>query len=236
MIKPGYSLELEEKIGYRFKNPALLETALTHSSYVNEQGGGDESYERLEFLGDAIMGLEVALLIYDGGPGLTEGQMTRARAALVRTEGLAAAARNIGLGRHIRLGVGADKTGLRENDAILEDVFEALTAAVFLDGGTEAVRGFVRSLFSKAALETMGSYSGESLFIDYKSCLQVELQKSGAADIHYELLEESGPDHDKRFRVSVLLDGKALGTGEGKSKKLAEKMAAKMALEGLKCI
>ena len=237
MYKPDALPELESRIGYKFQNPQLLKTALTHSSYVNEKNDGEsESYERLEFLGDAITGLEVALLIYEEGPGLTEGQMTMARAALVRTEGLARLARSIDLGQYIRLGVGADRTDVRENDTVLEDVFEALIAAVFLDGGAEAARRFVRGFFSEAVIDRILDFSGEEMYADYKSRLQVELQKKGAVDIRYELLEESGPDHDKWFSVSVLLGADILGAGSGRTKKLAEKMAAKKALEGLKCI
>ena len=237
MYKPEILSELESRIDYKFQNRRLLETALTHSSYANETGDGDvESYERLEFLGDAITGFETALLIYEETPYLTEGEMTVIRAALVRTEELAKTARSIGLGKYIRLGLGADKTDVRENDSVLEDVFEALTAAVFLDGGTEAARRLIRCLFSDKVSGEAESSPGKRLYIDYKSRLQVELQKNGATDIHYELLEESGPDHDKWFRVSVLSGDKVLGTGEGKTKKLAEKMAAKKALEVLRCI
>jgi ribonuclease-3 len=229
--------ELESAIGYRFQDRKLLETALTHSSYANEQGDEDiESFERLEFLGDAVTGLEVALLIFQKGPMLSEGQMTAARAAVVKSESLARIARFIGLGAYLRLGVGAERTDVRESDAVLEDALEALMAAVFLDGGSEAARGVIRNLFTAAAEEKIRKIEGDELHEDYKTRLQMEMQKNGASDIQYSLLGESGPDHDKSFFVAVFCNGKRLGTGEGKTKKYAEKMAAKMALEGLHCI
>ena len=237
MGRSGAGSELEPKIGYSFRNAKLLETALTHSSYANErEEGAAESNERLEFLGDAVTGLEVALLIYEKWPHLSEGQMTALRASLVRSEWLAKTARSLGLGRWLRLGVGANKTDIRENDAVLEDALEALIAAVFLDGGTEASRRVVRHIFGEAAEEKAKDFSDDELYADYKSRLQVELQKNGAADIRYKLLEESGPGHDRNFRASVTLGGRVLGIGEGKSKKLAEKMAAKKALEDIGCI
>ena len=237
MEKPKTWSGLESRIGYTFRDAKLLETALTHSSYANECGDeGAESYERLEYLGDAVMGLEVALMIFEKGPQMSEGQMTSARAALVRTEGLARIARSIGLGECLRLGVGAEKSDVRENDTVLEDAVEALAAAVYIDGGADAARGLVRRLLSEAADERVRIFSGAGIYADHKSRLQAEMQKNGAADIQYVLKGESGPDHDKRFCVSVVCDGRELGTGRGKTKKDAEKMAAKMALEGLKCI
>ena len=237
MYRPEDFSELESKIDYRFKNPGLLETALTHTSFANEKAGDKtESYERLEFLGDAVMGLEVALLIFEMDEEFTEGQMTSLRSAMVRTEGLAEIARKIELGKYIRLGVGADRMDVRENSTMLEDVFESLIAAVFLDGGTDAARKTVRKLFLPEIEKILNGISGKDLFTDYKSQLQTFLQKGGYADIRYELLDERGPDHDKSFRVSVIYDGRMLGTGSGKTKKHAEKMAAKMALEEFKCI
>ena len=229
--------ELESRINYIFKDSSLLETALTHSSYANEQPGDQvESYERLEFLGDAVMGLEIAFLIYEMDSNLAEGQMTAIRSSLVRTEGLSDMARSIELGKYIRLGVGAERTEVRENKAILEDVFESLIAAIFLDGGIKAARNVIRRLFSSEVKEKVVGLTGVDFFTDYKSQLQNHLQKNGAADIQYELLNESGPDHDKRFQSSVISEGRVLGTGDGKTKKHAEKMAAKAALEELKCI
>jgi len=237
MIKREDRSELEAKIGYVFQDKALLESALTHSSYANEKEAERiESNERLEFLGDAVTGQEIAFLIYENGPDLSEGQMTQTRASLVRTEGLAWAARSIDLGRYLRLGVGAVRTGVCDNDAVLEDAFEALVAAVFLDGGNEAARGMLRKLFTAAVLEKIDGLSEDGHDMDFKSRLQEELQKKGTADIRYAIKENTGPDHDKTFRVAVLIDGKEFGEGVGKTKKNAEKMAARMALEELNCI
>ena len=237
MIDQGSGGELEARIGYTFQDEGLLYNALTHSSYANEQGDGvTESNERLEFLGDAVTGLEVAFLIYETGPWMTEGQMTAVRASLVRTEGLSAVARAIGLGRYIRLGVGADRIGVRENDTALENAFEALVAAVYLDGGAAAARGMIRGLFSEAVEEKIRVFTDNRFGKDYKSRLQEELQKNGTAKIVYRITEESGPDHDKTFCVSVFCEDKECGAGTGKTKKNAENMAAKRALEELNCI
>ena len=237
MTDRGAISELEASIGYTFRDMELLEKALTHSSYANEQEGeGLESNERLEFLGDAVTGLEVAFLIFEQGPEMNEGQMTTARAALVRTEGLAAAAREIGLGQYLLLGVGAERTGVRENEAVLENAFEALIAAVFLDGGIAVAREVIRKRFTSAVLEKIQVYAGDRFDTDYKSRLQEETQKNGISDIYYRLMGESGPEHDKTFTVSVVCGNREFGSGTGKTKKSAEKMAAKRALEELKCI
>ncbi|MDR3364159.1 MAG: ribonuclease III [Clostridiales Family XIII bacterium] len=228
---------LEAKLGYVFQDRKLLETALTHSSYANEQDDEDvKSFERLEFLGDAVTGLEVALMIFERGQQLSEGHMTAVRAALVRTEGLAKIARGLGLGQYLRLGIGAEKADVRENDTVLEDAFEALMAAVFLDGGGEEARALIRRLFSETGEKQIRAFMKSGSYADFKSRLQIELQKDGVAHILYNVLDESGPDHDKHFRVEVTCDGRRLGTGEGKTKKHAEKMAAEAALEGLQCI
>lgn len=227
--------ELESNIGYSFTDISLLETALTHSSYANEHDAREFcSNERLEFLGDAVLGMEVALLIYEKGTDLSEGKMTRIRAALVRTESLAETARNIGLDRFLKLGVGADKTAVRKNDSAMEDAFEAMVAAVFLDGGVSAARELVHRCFSKSAENLIRDFP-DNAACDYKSRLQIILQAKGPADIQYVPRSESGPDHDKLFTVAIKAGNKILGTGEGKTKKIAEQQAAKMALEGLTC-
>jgi len=237
MIDQGSRAELEERIGYIFQDAKLLGNALTHSTYANEQGVDSiQSNERLEFLGDAVTGLEVALLVFEKGPEMSEGQMTKVRASLVRRKGLAEAARAIGLGKYLLLGVGAERVGERENDAVLENAFEALVAAVFLDGGPEAARGVIRNLFTAAVSEKIQVFADDRFDTDYKSRLQEELQKNGAAEIRYELKGESGPPHNKTFCVSVVCGNREYGSGTGKTKKNAENMAAKGALEELKCI
>jgi len=237
MMDQGSRSELEARIGYEFKDVQLLRESLTHSSYANEQGESAlRSNERLEFLGDAVTGLEVAVLIFEKGPGMSEGQMTAVRASLVQTEGLAAVARRIGLGEYLLLGVGAEKTGVRENETVLENAFEALVAAVFLDGGQEAARGIIQRFFTEAVTEKIQGFADDRYDADYKSRLQEVLQKNGAAEIIYKVRGESGPDHRKTFTVSVIMDDRELGSGTGKTKKSAEKMAAKNALEELKCI
>jgi len=237
MIDQGLLSELEARIGYTFRDAGLLEKALIHSSYANEQAPpAPESNERLEFLGDAVTGLEIALLIYENGPDMNEGQMTSVRSSLVRTEGLAAVAREIGLGDYLLLGVGAEKTGVRGNDTVLENAFEALTAAVFLDGGHGAAREVIRWLFTDAVFEKIRVFTGDRFDTDYKSRLLEEVQKNGMDGIRYELKSESGPDHDKTFCVAVICGDKEYGAGTGKTKKYAENMAAKRALEDMKCI
>lgn len=235
MRKTGKRSPLEYKIGYRFKNAALLETALTHSSYANEQEYGEaESYERLEFLGDAILGFEIAVMIFKSNPNLNEGEMTVQRAMIVCSENLAQVARALGLGEYLRLGVGADKGTVRENDGVLEDAVEAIIAAVYLDGGIKASGKVIQKLFS-GMIKNKSYVANESSDTDYKSRLQRRLQKKGNSRIRYQLLEESGPDHDKSFRVAVIYRGKELGIGEGKTKKNAEMMAAMKALEEMNC-
>ena len=228
--------ELEAKIDYSFKNASLLEIALTHSSYANEHYVREShSNERLEFLGDAVLGMEVAYLIYTKGSHLSEGEMTQVRAALVSSESLAKIARTIELARFLKLGIGADKSDLRENNTVIENAFEALIGAVFLDGGTCVVREMIGRFFNERAEDLIRGFQEDVAALDYKSRLQIVLQAKGPADIQYMPQCESGPDHNKRFCVAVLSEGEILGTGEGKTKKIAEKLAAKMALEGLKC-
>ncbi|GHU64814.1 ribonuclease 3 [Clostridia bacterium] len=229
--------EIQEHLGYEFKDLSLLDKALTHSSFTNEIGiRHADSNERLEFLGDAVMGLSVALMIFERFPRLAEGRMSALRANLVKSDSLAEMARQIGLGEGLRLGVGADKTGLRDNDSVLEDAFEAVMGAVFLDGGPSVTGTVIRSLFASRMEEQAELLASGTSIDDYKTMLQIEIQKNGTADIRYETIAESGLDHDKIFHVSVRVGDQKLGEGSGKTKKEAEKMAAKMALEELGCI
>lgn len=220
---------LEAKIGYIFKNRALLTTALTHSSYANEKhSDGRESYERLEFLGDSILGLVTAEYLYSHEPPLPEGRMTRLRAELVCEGSLHAVAQRLGLGRYMRLGRGEERTGGRERASILADMVEAIIAAMYLDSGMAESRRFIMEEILKNA-----EISENHRTADYKTELQELVQRKSNQTISYELTGESGPDHDKTFCFTVSINGAASGTGSGRTKKEAEQMAAKKALEAL---
>ncbi|MDR0874860.1 MAG: ribonuclease III [Clostridiales Family XIII bacterium] len=230
-------LEIQGLLGYDFEDRSLLALALTHSSYTNEIGGRHaDSNERLEFLGDAVTGMGVTAMIFDRFPELAEGRMSAMRANLVKSDSLAEIARSLGLGAGLKFGVGADKTGIRENISVLEDAFEAVMGAVYIDGGAPAVKPVIQRLFSDRLEKLARTLESGSSIDDFKTMLQIEIQRSGVADIHYEMTSESGPDHDKLFHVTVRVGEKILGNGAGRTKKEAEKMAAKMALEELGCI
>lgn len=221
---------LEERIGYHFKNRALSLTALTHSSFANEsRKDGDGSYERLEFLGDSVLGMVTAELLYAREPALPEGQMTRLRADLVCENALHRVAVALGLGDFLRLGHGAELTGDRLRPSILADTVESLIAAIYLDGGMEEARRFITGFVLDQDLLSRSLPSS-----DFKSSLQEYAQRNGVASILYEQIAESGPDHDKTFVFSVSVDGEAAGEGSGKTKKEAEQEAARHALEKLR--
>ena len=216
---------LEEKLGYRFNQRALLENALTHSSYANENRGRScESNERLEFLGDSVLGLVVADALYRRFPGLPEGRMTRLRAQLVCEESLHHVAAQLGLGEYIRLGRGEEHTGGRNRTSILADAVEALIAAMYLDGGMEVARGFIERYILTALDGEMPAVG------DCKTELQELVQRKSGSVLTYELLGESGPDHDKTFTSQVSLNGRPIGSGSGRTKKEAEQAAARAAL------
>lgn len=222
--------QLQEKIGYRFQNARLLETALTHSSYANEKHqDGCESYERLEFLGDSILGHIAADFLYHHEPPIPEGRMTRLRAELVCESSLHKIALRLELGRWMRLGRGEERTGGRERPSILADMVESILAAMYLDSGSlEEPRRFVlRELLEQAEL------GEEHHTKDYKTALQELVQRRPNRHISYDLVSESGPDHDKTFIFRVSINGKPVGEGSGRSKKEAEQMAARRALETL---
>lgn len=221
---------LEDKIGYRFKDRSLLKTALTHSSYANEEHrDAPESYERLEFLGDAILGVTAAEFLYRHQPPLAEGRMTRLRAELVCEESLHKVAEALGLSNYMRLGKSELNNGVRGRRSITADMVEALIAAIYLDGGMGQARDFImRNVLNEAQVE-------ESRRIgDYKSELQELVQRKTDQRISYELSGESGPDHNKLFSYRVLINGLCAGEGSGRSKKEAEQMAARQALGALK--
>ena len=216
--------ELQKKIGYQFKNGELLARALSHSSYVNERQGGTESNERLEFLGDSVLGFITAEYYYKNFRHLPEGELTKLRAATVCEKSLASFARELDLGKYLLLGKGETCTGGRERPSITADAFEALIAAIYLDGGIEEAKNFVLHYVSNASKEL-------SNFHDYKTKLQEVIQKNPEENVEYVHVGESGPDHDKRFEVEVHLNSNVIGRGSGKSKKIAEQQAAKEALE-----
>ena len=221
----GYTVQnLAERIGYQFRDISLLKRALTHSSFMNEQKinkAGD--YERTEFLGDAVLELVSSEFLFREHPEVPEGELTKMRAALVCEPSLALCARDLELGRFIRLGKGEENTGGRERDSILSDVMEAVTGAIYLDGGMEAARDFINQFI-------LTDLEDKQLFYDSKSNLQELMQGSVKQDFRYELLEESGPEHNKLFRVLVRTEDEVLGRGEGRTKKAAEQQAAYQAL------
>lgn len=218
---------LEEKLDYRFQDPELLERALTHSSYANERlGGALESNERLEFLGDSILGQVTADHLYRSHPDLPEGDLTRMRAALVCETSLAQVATGWGLGEYLRLGKGEELNGGRHRPSIQADAVEAILAALYLDGGIAQARRTIRSFILCKEEET-----GEGQ--DYKTALQEFVQRTPGHTLKYQLVKEEGPDHMKEFWMEVTLDGQQVGTGKGHSKKEAEQQAARVALETL---
>lgn len=219
--------KLEEKLGYRFQNRALLENALTHSSYANEnRGKGLQSNERLEFLGDSVLGMVTADYLYRAHPDLPEGDLTRTRAALVCEGSLVEVARALDLGKHLLLGRGEDAGGGRERPSIVADAVEALLAAVYLDGGI----GSARRMITRFILDGEGEKAGSR---DYKTALQELVQRESGQVLEYRLTGSAGPDHAKVFQVAVDLNGTPIGAGEGRSKKEAEQAAAKAAFAGL---
>ena len=220
---------LEEILGYTFTDKSLLENALTHSSYANENRSGRAvSNERLEFLGDSVLGMITAEYLYRTHPDLPEGELTRTRAALVCEGSLHEVAKVWVLGQHLRLGRGEESGGGRERTSILADAVEAVLAAMYLDGGI----GTVRKTIHKFILS--GENRAENANRDYKTALQEWVQRESGQVLAYRLTGESGPDHAKSFEVEVTLNGDVIGRGQGRSKKEAERNAARAGLEKLK--
>jgi len=217
----------EKRIGYTFKDKKLLKTALTHTSYANEvKKDGINSYERLEFLGDAVLSLIISEYLYYNYPDLPEGELTKIRASIVCEQSLCQRANELDLGKFIYLGKGEEMTGGRERSSILADVFEAVLAAIYLDSGKDVAREWVLSQLENNIKGAVGG----SLFRDYKTQLQELLQSINKEKIEYLLIDERGPDHKKVFNVCIKNGDVVLGTGSGKSKKEAEQNAAKAAL------
>ena len=222
--------ELQKKLGVSFQQPELLTQALTHSSYANENPGvAPASNERLEFLGDAILGLIVAENLFRDFPGMSEGEMTRLRSILVKQETLARVAESIKLGNYLYLGKGEEASGGKDKPANLARALEAVVAAVYLDQGSAITEQLVLEILDAELLKTL--YQGA--IIDYKSQLQELLQAKTQQTPVYNLIETQGPDHNKNFTVEVRLGNDVLATGIGRSKKKAETEAARTALEKL---
>ena len=215
--------DFEKRIGYEFKDKALLKRALTHSSYANEKGTGLDN-ERLEFLGDSVLGFITAEYLFEHYKDKAEGDLTKNRAYAVCEKTLFGYAEKIGLGEQIKLGKGEERTGGRQRPSVVSDAFEALIAAIYLDGGIENAKNFVLP-FIEVATET------KPVFKDYKSTLQEVLQQNPTEKFEYIVVGESGPDHNKEFVVEVHLNSNVIGKGVGPSKKKAEQQAAKSALE-----
>jgi ribonuclease-3 len=222
--------DLEQRIGYRFRDVGLLEHALTHKSKAHEDAtGGVVDNESLEFLGDAVLGFVVADLLYREFPHFQEGQKSKAKAALVSTAALAELAQRIGLGAYLLLGRGEEKTGGRHKQALLADGCEAVIAAVYLDGGVEAARNFILNELA----DEIEHVRSPDFLRDFKSALQERLQADGRPLPEYEVTAERGPDHDKRFHVTVRVGDVVLADSEGRTKKEAEQLAARHALTAL---
>ena len=218
--------ELQEAIGYSFHNPELLTEAMTHSSYAHEQHKGMKYNERLEFLGDAVLSIVVSDYIYKHCPELPEGEPTKLRASLVCEKSLCDFAKQIDLGSYLRLSNGERRNGGAKRPSIVSDAFEALIAAIYLDGGMEAARKHILR-FVIPEIEQHKNHS----FKDYKTALQEIIQKNPGEKLEYRLIGSSGPDHDKHFKVEVCLNSNVIGKGGGRSKKEAEQQAAREALE-----
>lgn len=219
--------ELERGLGYTFQNKALLENALTHSSYANERRSTGGSNERLEFLGDSILGFVVADYLYRTLPDRPEGDLTRIRADLVCERSLAKTAAMLHLGEFLRLGHGEEQGGGRSRESILADAVESVLAAAYLDGGFQAAKGIIQRLILTELPH------GKPGNFDCKTMLQELVQRQKDQTLLYTLTGESGPDHDKHFTVEVSLNGRVVGSGDGRSKKKAEQAAAEAALQAL---
>ena len=220
--------DLEKAIGYQFHNISLLQNALAHSSYANERWHNSLlSNERLEFLGDSVLGMLVADYLYRTFPNRPEGELTRMRADMVCERALAEVAARIGLGEHMLLGKGEEQGGGRTRNSILADAVESVIAASFLDGGMSAAKQFIQKfILVEVPVKKLHN-------VDYKTSLQELVQQKKNQVLTYTLVGESGPDHDKHFEVEVSLNGKVVGLGSGSSKKRAEQDAARVAIEAL---
>jgi ribonuclease-3 len=223
--------EIQRIIGYYFKNPALLINALTHKSYVNEKHSqGLKDNERLEFFGDAVLGLVISDYIFHMKPSSQEGELSKIRAAIVSESSLSTIAREIGIGPQVLLGKGEEKSGGGNKNSILANAFEALIAAIYIDGGYEKTYNVITSLLK----DKIDIFKSDDMFQDYKSALQELIQTLKYPLPNYVHVGQEGPEHEKKFLVELVIDGTATGRGEGKNKKEAEQMAAKEVLTQLR--
>ncbi|MDE6519728.1 MAG: ribonuclease III [Ruminococcus sp.] len=218
--------KLEEIIGYKFNDKHLINHALTHSSYANERKIASGSNERLEFLGDSVLSIVVSEYLYTNLKNVAEGDLTKLRASLVCEKSLHVFAKEIHLGDFLMLGKGEENTGGRERPSILADAFEAVIAAIYLDGGMESAKKHILRFMPKDI-----EHTAKFAFKDFKTVLQEVVQKNPEEKVEYNLIGEEGPDHNKRFVVEVMLNYQVIGRGKGRSKKEAEQLAAKEALE-----
>ncbi len=221
--------QVDQALGYCFGDAALAERALSHRSAVADSKAVADN-EQLEYLGDAVLGMIVSEYLVRTFPHWSEGQLSKSRASLVNAASLCAAAKRLGLGEHMLLGRGEEKTGGREKPALLADAFEAVLAAIYLDGGLEAARAFVHRALLQDAVQAEGSHLGLS---DHKSALQELLQARGLPPARYRVVRETGPDHRKTFWIEVSVAGLLTASGSGSNKKEAEQSAAEQALEKL---
>ena len=220
--------ELQSKIGYSFNNCDLLKQALTHSSFANEQKINKlKNYERLEFLGDAVLELVSSEFLFKENPQMPEGQLTKLRASMVCEPALAYCAKDIDLGSYMLLGKGEETTGGRYRSSITSDVMEAIIGAIFLDGGIEEAKKYIYRFI-------LSDLENKILFLDSKTILQEEIQKKKDAQLRYELVSENGPDNNKEFAVEAYLNDVLIGSGSGRTKKAAEQQAAYEALLKMK--
>lgn len=225
------SLHIQTVIGYEFSDKKWLYAALTHSSYANEHKKDGIKYnERLEFLGDSVLGLAISEYLFSDLYQLPEGELTKLRAVIVCESALSQVAGVIGLGKYMRLGKGEDMTGGRKRRSILADAMEALIGAIYMDGGFVSAKTFVLSQFTPLIKEAKAG----KRFMDYKTELQETMQKDGACIIEYKVIHEMGPDHLKTFDVEVFKEGISIGVGRGRNKKEAEQNAALDALNGIR--
>lgn len=222
---------LQKDLNYFFKDEELLITALTHSSYANENKLGVEGYnERLEFLGDAVLGLIVSQYLYKKYPHYPEGELTKIRAKVVCESSLATAARKVNLGKYLLLGKGEESTGGRSRESILADASEAITGAIYMDSDFETVNNLMLERFEIGIVQAVDK---GNLFIDYKTELQEIVQKTNKSRLEYIVYKEEGPDHNKIFYMNVLVNETIIGTGMGRNKKEAEQASAKDALQNM---